>query len=270
MRPDLTVPDKLAPGDRVAVVSPSFAAPGMFPAVHELAMRRLRDEIGLEPVEYPTTRQLGASAQARAADLTAAFADPTIKAVLATIGGEDQITVLPFLDPDVVAANPKAFVGYSDNTNLLNFCWNLGLAGYHGGSTMVHLGRAGRLHPVSTGSLRSALIEGGDMALHPVGTFSEDEVDWADPESLVTEAPIQASPGWTWHRPERVVTAPEVVPGSVEFGWRSPAPTPAVRQARGEDPSEHETENRQPCQRLTPPPRPHPPRQPMPAPASLD
>ncbi|HEY0533934.1 MAG TPA: LD-carboxypeptidase, partial [Actinoplanes sp.] len=36
-----TVPPKLAPGDRVAVVSPSFAAPGLFPAVHELAMRRL-------------------------------------------------------------------------------------------------------------------------------------------------------------------------------------------------------------------------------------
>ena len=64
MRPHLTIPGKLAPGDRVAVVSPSFAAPGPFPEVHELAMTRLREEIGLEPVEYPTTRQLGASAQA--------------------------------------------------------------------------------------------------------------------------------------------------------------------------------------------------------------
>ena len=45
----------------MAVVSPSFAAPAMFPAVHELAMRRLRDEFGLEPVEYPTTRRLDAA-----------------------------------------------------------------------------------------------------------------------------------------------------------------------------------------------------------------
>src|SRR2546423_1812334 len=82
------------------------------PEVHEVAMARLREEIGLEPVEYPTTRQLGASPQARAADLMAAFADPGIKAVLATIGGDDQITVLPFLDPEVVQANPKAFFGY--------------------------------------------------------------------------------------------------------------------------------------------------------------
>ena len=32
---------KLSPGDRVAVVSPSWAGPAVFPAVHELAMRRV-------------------------------------------------------------------------------------------------------------------------------------------------------------------------------------------------------------------------------------
>ena len=77
---------KVRPGDRVAVVSPSAAAPARFPAVHALAMRRLREEFGLEPVEYPTTRRLDSSPQDRAADLMAAFADPGIRAVLATIG----------------------------------------------------------------------------------------------------------------------------------------------------------------------------------------
>jgi muramoyltetrapeptide carboxypeptidase LdcA involved in peptidoglycan recycling len=62
MRPDLTAPPKLSLGDRVAVVSPSFAAPALFPAVHELAMQRLRDEVGLVPVAYPTTRQPAAMA----------------------------------------------------------------------------------------------------------------------------------------------------------------------------------------------------------------
>ncbi|MER5318079.1 S66 peptidase family protein [Streptosporangium roseum] len=208
MRPDLIQPPKLTAGDRVAVVSPSFAAPGMFPAVHELAMRRLRDEFGLEPVEYPTTRRLGATARDRAADLMDAFADPGIRAVLATIGGDDQLSVLPFLDPAVVTADPKPFVGYSDNTNLLNWLWNLGVAGCHGGSTMVHLGRGGGLHPVSAGSLRAALLTGGDMELHPVEVFSEDELDWGDPASLNRAAPTRPGPGWTWHRPDRVVTAP--------------------------------------------------------------
>src|SRR5919107_3648739 len=172
MRPVL-VPPKLRPGDRVAVVSPSFAAPGAFPRQHELAMRRLREDFGLEPAEYPTTRRLGASAADRAADLHAAYADPAIRAVLATIGGDDQITVLPHLDPAPFRADPKPYFGYSDNTNLLNWLWQHGVAGYHGGSTMGHLARGAGLHPVSAGSLRAALFTGGDLEIHPVELFSD-------------------------------------------------------------------------------------------------
>jgi muramoyltetrapeptide carboxypeptidase LdcA involved in peptidoglycan recycling len=208
VRTQLTIPGKLAHGDRVAVVSPSFAAPGPFPEVHEVAMSRLRTELGLEPVEYPATRKLGATPQARAADLMAAFADPGIKAVLATIGGDDQITVLPHLDPEVVRANPKAFLGYSDNTNLLNWLWYHGVAGYHGGSTMVHLGRPGGLHPVSTTSLRAALFGGGDLVLRPVERFSEEELSWADPEGLRYPAPTAPAPDRVWHQPHRVVAGP--------------------------------------------------------------
>src|SRR3954447_23687015 len=119
----MLLPPKLKPGDRVAVVSPSFAAPAVFPHRHEVAMRRLRGDFHVEPVEFPTTRQLHASPAARADDLMAAFADPGIRAVLSTIGGDDQITVLPYLDPGPFRADPKPFVGYSDNTNLLNWLW---------------------------------------------------------------------------------------------------------------------------------------------------
>src|SRR6185312_61617 len=208
MRLPLSAPPKLRPGDRVAVVSPSFAAPAAFPRQHELAMRRLREDLGLEPVEYPTTRRLGASAADRAADLQAAYADPAIRAVLSTIGGDDQITVLPHLDPATFRADPKPYIGYSDNTNLLNWLWYHGVASYHGGSTMVHLGRGGGLHPVSTGSLRQALFEQGDLELHPVDEFSEDEVDWGDPAALTTSGPSRPAPGWEWHHADREVTGP--------------------------------------------------------------
>jgi muramoyltetrapeptide carboxypeptidase LdcA involved in peptidoglycan recycling len=90
----------------------------------------LTELTGLIPAEYPTTRRLDATAQDRAADLNTAFADPSIRAVLATIGGEDQITVVPLLDPEVVKADPKPFLGYSDNTNLLNWLWTAGVAGF--------------------------------------------------------------------------------------------------------------------------------------------
>src|SRR6476659_4329973 len=98
MVPDLVHPPKARPGDRVAVVSPSFAAPAVAPAVHEQAMRRLTEVTGLVPVEYPTTRRLDASPADRAADLNAAFGDPSIRAVLATIGGDHQLPAMPHLD----------------------------------------------------------------------------------------------------------------------------------------------------------------------------
>jgi muramoyltetrapeptide carboxypeptidase LdcA involved in peptidoglycan recycling len=208
MRPEFRVPAKVRPGDRVAVVSPSYAAPAAYPALHEQAMRRLREEFGLEPVEYPTTRRLGAPARDRAEDLMAAWADPTIRAVLATIGGSDQITVLPHLDPEPFVADPKPFFGFSDNTNLLMWLWNNGVAGYHGGSTMVHLARGAGLHPVSAGSLRAALFRAGDLEIHPVTAFSEQEIEWRDPAALTSSAPAVPSPGWIWHRPDTVVTAP--------------------------------------------------------------
>jgi muramoyltetrapeptide carboxypeptidase LdcA involved in peptidoglycan recycling len=85
----------------------------------------LREEFGLRPVEYPTTRTKQASPAERAKDLHTAFSDPEIRAVLTSIGGEDQIKVLRHLDPAVLAGNAKPFFGYSDNTNLHLFLWNL-------------------------------------------------------------------------------------------------------------------------------------------------
>src|SRR5882757_1721242 len=98
-------PPKPRPGDRCAVLSPSAGLPGLFPDVYELGLHRLRSVFELEPVEYPTTRVMNASAEDRAADLHAAFADPSITAVLASIGGDDQITVLRHLDDNLLRAN---------------------------------------------------------------------------------------------------------------------------------------------------------------------
>ena len=78
------------------------------------------------PVEYPTTRRMGASVAERVVDLHAAFADPAIAAIMTTVGGEDQITLLRHLDSDLLAADPKRFFADSDNTNLLNYLVGLG------------------------------------------------------------------------------------------------------------------------------------------------
>jgi muramoyltetrapeptide carboxypeptidase LdcA involved in peptidoglycan recycling len=206
MVPALVHPPKVVPGDTVAVVSPSFAAPAVAPAVHEQALGRIRDVLGLEPVEYPTTRRLGARAEDRAADLNAAFGDPEIRAVLATIGGDDQITVIPHLDPDLVRADPKLFLGYSDNTNLLSWLWSNGVAAFHGGSTQVQIGAGPGVDDLHLDSLRAALFDGGRLEITEPGLSEDFGVDWKDPISLTSYGERERTEPWTWAGPQRSVT----------------------------------------------------------------
>ena len=203
---ELISPRKAKAGDKVAVLSPSFAAPAVAPAVHEQAMERLRAVTGLIPVEFPTTRKLDASPRQRADDLNAAFADPELRAVLATIGGEDQISVVPHLDPSLIAADPKPFLGYSDNTNLLNWLWANGVAGYYGGSTQIQLGPGPRVDPIHELSLRAALLTGDRLELTEPGESEDIGHDWNDPRALIEFGEREPTEPWAWSGPARSIT----------------------------------------------------------------
>jgi len=54
----------------------------------------------------------------RAADLTAMFADPEVDVVQCLQGGYGSAQTIPHLDFDLIAANPKPLLGYSDITAL--------------------------------------------------------------------------------------------------------------------------------------------------------
>lgn len=197
---------RLAPGDRVAVLSPSFAAPGFAPAVHEQAMRRIRSDLGLVPVEFPTTRLLGAAPEARAADVDAAFADPSIRAIFASVGGDDQITVVSHLDPRLPVADPKPFFGYSDNTHLLNWLWGLGVPAYYGGSTQVHLGAGPGIDAIHLRSLRAALFDGGEVRIDEPGESEDFGPDWLSSAALTELGRRESTGPWVWAGPRRPVT----------------------------------------------------------------
>jgi len=95
------------PGDRVAVLSPSFAAAGAFPAVHEQAMRRLAEVTGLVSRSSSRPAQGRRHAGRASADVNAAFADPGIRAMLGGDRRDDQITVIPHLDAALAGATPS-------------------------------------------------------------------------------------------------------------------------------------------------------------------
>lgn len=116
---------KLRDGSRVAVVSPASAAKA---ELVEAGMERLQ-HFGYQPVLMPHALARGplyyaGTAEQRARDVHAAFADPGIEGVLCTRGGWGSAELLPRLDLSVVRANPKVFAGYSDHTSLHVWLWN--------------------------------------------------------------------------------------------------------------------------------------------------
>lgn len=169
-------------------------------------MHRLTEVTGLIPVEYPTTRRLGASPQDRATDFNAALADSSVRAILASIGGEDQITVVPHLEADLARRDPKPFLGYSDNTNILNWLWQNGIAGFYGGSTQVHLGPGPAVDPIHIASLRAALLTGERLELTDPGESEDFGIDWRDPAALVEDGDRETTQPWQWAGPAHEVT----------------------------------------------------------------
>jgi muramoyltetrapeptide carboxypeptidase len=61
---------------------------------------------------------IAGDARLRARDLESLFADPEIDAVQCFRGGYGSAQMIPFLDFDLITANPKPFVGFSDITSL--------------------------------------------------------------------------------------------------------------------------------------------------------
>src|SRR5260370_35918790 len=113
-------PGAIRPDDGIAAISLSSGWPNVFPAAYCDGKRQLEEAFGVEVVEsrhaLSDADWLSAHPEARAADLMEVLRDPSIHGIISTIGGDDSIRMLPFLDLSVIRENPKIFIGYSDTT----------------------------------------------------------------------------------------------------------------------------------------------------------
>jgi hypothetical protein len=89
---------------------------------YEAGKSYLVTAFGLDVVEMPNAlrdaRFLYENPTARADDLMRAFADKSIAAIVASIGGDDAIRLMPHIDLGAIRDNPKILLGYSDPTVL--------------------------------------------------------------------------------------------------------------------------------------------------------
>jgi muramoyltetrapeptide carboxypeptidase LdcA involved in peptidoglycan recycling len=178
---------RLRAGDTVAAVSLSWGGPGEIPHRYHAGKRQLMEEFGVKVIETPNALRdpdwIRRNPEARADDLMGAFADPAIRGIISTIGGEESIRILPFIDPAVIRANPKVFLGYSDTTVTHFACFAAGLCTFYGPSVMAGFGENVGMHRYLVDSVRKTLFSAeppGVIAPNPDG-WTVEFLEWADP-----------------------------------------------------------------------------------------
>jgi len=189
---------KLKKGDKVAIVSPSTVAPAIWPKVYELGLKRVREIFELEPVEMSYTKKLGATKEERAQDLIDVFSDKNIKAVISTLGGDDQVTYIKNLPQDVFKDNPKPFFGFSDNTHFVNHLWLAGVPSYYGGCLFTQFATPASMDEFTIKYLKHALFDSGEFELEQSKESNDIDTSWNDESVLGIRREYEENEGWYW------------------------------------------------------------------------
>ena len=133
-------------------------------------MRARGYDLHIFPGVYERDGYLAGSDEVRLRDLHAAFANPEIDAIFCLRGGYGTPRLLDGLDFDLLRANPKPFVGYSDITALhLAISRYAGFVTFHG--PMLNADLLGDKQQPTESSLLSMLrgdLRAGSVLAHPV------------------------------------------------------------------------------------------------------
>ena len=204
-------PNRLKRGSRVAAVSLSWGGPGAFLHRYAAGRRQFEDEFGVAVTETAHALRdpawLARNPRARADDLLAAFADPAVDGIIATIGGDDSIRLLPYLDLDVIRNHPKVFMGYSDTTVTHCVCRAAGLVSFYGPAFMSGFAENTGMFPYMVDSVRRTLFESEPIGTLPPNAsgWTVEHLDWADPSNQSVARKLNPCTGWIFHQQEGVV-----------------------------------------------------------------
>jgi len=137
---EIIKPKSLKAGGRVAAVTLSWGGPGLFPKRYEAGKKQFEQAFGLTVIEtahaLADSDWIYSNPEARADDLMSAFEDDSISGIISTIGGEESLRILPYLDLETIRKHPKVFVGYSDTTVSHLACFKAGLVSFYGPAFM--------------------------------------------------------------------------------------------------------------------------------------
>ena len=195
-------PAKLHKGDVIGIISPSWGGPSIFPHIYENGLKNLK-MLGFKIKEFPTAKGDAKyqyqNPKVRADDVNAAFADRDVKGIITTIGGDDSVRILPYLNKEIIASNPKFFMGYSDTTVLTTFCNKLGLITFNGPSVMAGFSQMGTVGAGFKKHLEDFLFEDiNEYEYKPYEYYFNNYPDWSDKTNTGKVSEPTKTTGWNW------------------------------------------------------------------------
>lgn len=185
----LQQPQALTRGDKIAVVSPSWGGPATFSHRYEAGKQFVETAFGVQLIEMPNALApadwIDQNPKARADDLMEAFSDPSIAGIIASIGGDDAIRLMPHIDLSAIRDNPKVFVGYSDTTALHFACLKAGVGSFHGPTIMSGFAENGGMSDTSKTGFHSATFLAEPLGVLPsaIEGWTVEHLAWSDPEN---------------------------------------------------------------------------------------
>lgn len=133
-KPSLIKPKLLSKGDTIAIMAPGGA---VFSSHYIDTFKKVLSSLGFNPVVgrtcFKRDGQFGGTDQERAEEFMYFIEKLAVKAIFTMRGGSGCARILPMLDFDKIAANPKVIMGFSDITSIINAVYaQSGLVGFHG------------------------------------------------------------------------------------------------------------------------------------------
>lgn len=195
----------LKPGDTIGIVSPSwFGGETFVPrAQRGLAqLKRLGFQVRVGQHAFNNHGHVSDTAENRVADLHAMVADPEVKMILATIGGDHSCHLLPLVDWNLIRDHPKIFMGFSDITVLNVAIWSrTGLVTFNGPALLTDWAEFPEMPAFSSKCALSAIGAPEPMGdLAPSEWWTEEFLEWSTGEDATRPRTQSPSTGWRWLR----------------------------------------------------------------------
>jgi muramoyltetrapeptide carboxypeptidase len=214
-------PIALKAGDTLGIFTPSSPAylfnPGLFEnGIKNLESLGFKVKLGSVTRDRKSQGYRSATPKERAEEVMELVHDPAVRGLIATIGGMNSSSLIPFLDFQKIRETRKVFCGFSDVTSLhLAIAKYSGLRTFYGPTVMCWFGEWPNGNPESTESFLQAVMRHTAGARHfdVPKKWSNHKRDWGNGDWKNLPREWKENNGWKVLSPGSVEA--EIVPANL-------------------------------------------------------